>query len=34
MSEITLEVSETFTPGGGDNRDLGIRIFHAFVEPR
>jgi hypothetical protein len=34
MSEITIEVSETFTPGGGDSRDLGIRVFHAFVEPR
>ncbi len=34
MSEITLDVSQTFAPGGGDNRDLGIRVFHAFVEPK
>ena len=24
----------TFTPGGGDPRELGIRVFHAFVEPK
>jgi len=34
MSEITLSVDKTFVPGGGDTRDLGIRIFHAFIEPR
>jgi len=34
MSEITLAVDKTFVPGGGDTRDLGIRIFHAFIEPR
>ena len=34
MSEITLDVDKTFTPGGSDTRDLGIRIFHAFVEPK
>jgi hypothetical protein len=32
MSEITLEVDLTFTPGGGDVRELGIRVFHAFIE--
>jgi len=34
MSEITLDVDKTFTPGGTDNRELGIRVFHAFVEPK
>lgn len=33
-AEITLEVDQTFTPGGGDTRELGIRVFHAFIEPK
>ena len=34
MAELTLEVDRTFAPGGGDVRDLGIRVFHAFIEPK
>ena len=34
MAEITLEVDKTFKPGGTDPRELGIRVFHAFVEPK
>jgi hypothetical protein len=35
MVEITLEVDKTFTPkDGGDTRELGIRVFHVFVEPK
>ncbi len=34
MTELTLDVDKTFGPGTGDNRDLGIRVFHAFVEPK
>jgi hypothetical protein len=34
MSEITLTVDKTFVPGGGDSRELGVRVFHAFIEPR
>jgi hypothetical protein len=35
MAEIIIEVDRTFTPGGGgDTRELGIRVFHAFVDPR
>lgn len=34
MSEIVLDVDRAFTPGGGDTRELGIRVFHAFVEPK
>jgi hypothetical protein len=34
MSELTLEVDQTFVPGGGDARELGIRVFHAFIEAK
>jgi hypothetical protein len=34
MAEIVIDLDKTFNPGGGDTRELGIRIFHAFVDPR
>jgi hypothetical protein len=34
MATITLEVDQTFKPGGTDPRELGIRVFHAFIEPK
>jgi hypothetical protein len=34
MSELVLEVDKTFKPGNNDPRELGIRVFHAFVEPK
>lgn len=39
MSELTIEVDKTFIPaklpsGGKDTRELGIRVYHAFVERR
>jgi hypothetical protein len=34
MAEISFEVDRTFKPGGGDTRELGIRVYHAFIEPR
>ncbi len=34
MAEIVVDLDRTFTPGGGDTRELGIRVFHAFVDPR
>ena len=34
MPEFTLDVDQTFVPGGGDVRELGIRVFHAFIEPK
>jgi len=34
MAEIVIEVDKTFKPGGTDPRELGIRVFHAFVEPK
>ena len=33
MTEIVVEVDKTFKPDG-DPRELGIRVFHAFVEPK
>ncbi len=39
MTEMRLEVDRTFIParqtaGSRDGRELGIRVYHAFVEPR
>jgi hypothetical protein len=34
IAELVIEVDRTFKPGGGDPRELGIRVFHAFVEPK
>ena len=39
MSGIRIEVDKTFVPatlpnGGADRRELGIRVFHVFVEPK
>ena len=39
MTEVRLEVDRTFAPaklasGSRDSRELGIRVYHAFVEPR
>jgi hypothetical protein len=34
MAEIVIDTDQTFTPGRGDTRELGIRVFHAFVDPR
>ena len=34
MAELVINTDRTFSPGGGDTRELGIRVFHAFVEPK
>ncbi len=34
MAELVIDLDKTFTPGAGDTRELGIRVFHAFVDPR
>ena len=34
MSELAVDVDKTFKPGGNDTRELGIRVFHVFVEPK
>ena len=32
--ELVLDVDRTFVPGGSDTRELGIQVFHTFVEPK
>ena len=34
MTEVSIESDRTFQPGGGDTRELGVRVFHAFIEPK
>jgi hypothetical protein len=34
QTELTFEVDRTFVPGSGDTRELGIRVFHTFIEPK
>jgi hypothetical protein len=34
MAELVIDVDRTFKPGGNDVRELGIRVFHAFIEPK
>jgi hypothetical protein len=34
VAELILDVDKTFTPGGSDTRDLGIQVFHTFVEAK
>lgn len=34
VSEIVIEVDQTFAPGDGDVRELGIQVYHVFVDAR
>ena len=40
MAEVRIEVDKTYVPAllpaanSRDSRELGIRVFHAFVEPQ
>jgi hypothetical protein len=34
VTELVFDVDRTFKPGSGDARELGIRVFHAFIEPK
>jgi hypothetical protein len=34
MVDLTIDVDRTFKPGGNDPRELGIRVFHVYVEPK
>jgi hypothetical protein len=34
ITELVIDVDRTFSPGGGDTRELGLRVFHAFIEPK
>ncbi len=31
---MSIELDKTFKPGGADTRELGIRVYHAFIEPK
>jgi hypothetical protein len=32
--ELVIDSDRTFKPGGTDPRELGLRIFHAYIEPK
>jgi len=32
--EMVIDVDQTFKPGGTDPRELGIRVFHVYIEPK
>jgi hypothetical protein len=34
MVDLVIDVDKTFKPGGTDPRELGIRIFHVYIEPK
>jgi hypothetical protein len=34
LVDLVIDVDKTFKPGGTDVRDLGIRVYHAYVEPK
>ncbi len=34
VAELIIEVDRTFTPGGSDTRELGIQVFHTFVDAK
>ena len=34
MVDVFIDVDKTFSPGAGDPRELGIRVFHAYLEPK
>ena len=34
MVDLVIDVDRTFKPGGTDPRELGIRVFHVYVEPK
>jgi hypothetical protein len=34
MIDLIVDVDRTFSPGAGDPRELGIRVFHVYLEPK
>ncbi len=34
MVDLVIDIDKTFSPGKGDPRELGIRVFHAYLEPK
>jgi hypothetical protein len=34
VAELIIDVDKTFTPGAGDTRELGIQVFHTFIDAK
>ena len=34
LVDLVIDIDKTFKPGGTDPRELGIQVFHAYVEPK
>jgi len=34
VAELIIDVNKTFTPGDSDTRELGIQVFHVFVDAK
>jgi hypothetical protein len=34
MVDLVISMDRTFSPGGGDPRELGIRVYHAYLETK
>ncbi len=34
LVDLVLDLDQTFKPGGTDPRELGIRVFHVYIEPK
>lgn len=34
MDDLVLDVDRTFKPGGGDPRELGIRVYHTYLDAK
>ena len=34
VAELVIDVDKTFTPGASDTRELGIQVFHVFVDAK
>ena len=32
--DLVFDVDQTFKPGGPDPRELGVRIFNVYIEPK
>jgi len=33
-ADLVFDIDKTFKPGGTDPRELGIRVFHVYIEPK
>ena len=34
LADLVLDVDRTFKPGGGDPRELGIRVYHTYLDAK